>query len=57
MGLDSFIASHQADEAIQQAKEHDPECAQTHFLAFKLAVLQEQEEEGIYAYRTLHVVW
>ena len=33
-------------EAVQQAKDHDPECAYTHFLAFKLALLLNQQEEG-----------
>ena len=33
-------------EAVQQAKEHDPECPQTHFLAFKLALLLDKQEEG-----------
>ena len=36
----------QAVEAVQQAKDHDPECAYTHFLAFKLALLLNQQEEG-----------
>ena len=33
-------------EAVQQAKDHDPECAYTHFLTFKLALLLNQQEKG-----------
>lgn len=33
-------------EAVQQARDHDPECPQTHFLAFKLALLLDKVEEG-----------
>ena len=36
----------QATEAVEEAKRHDPECPHTHYLAFKLALLQDQEEQG-----------
>jgi len=42
----SCAVSPQAMEAVQQAREHDPECPQTHFLAFKLALLLDKVEEG-----------
>ena len=42
----SCAVSSQAMEAVQQARNHDPECPQTHFLAFKLALLLDKVEEG-----------
>ncbi len=35
-----------AAEAIQQSKTHDTECPQAHFLAFKLAILQGEHDNG-----------